>query len=143
MNQPEKTLPKVRRPLPLWAQVLILLTVFAAGAVVGAVTSTRVVFSRMEHYRNHAEALPNDIVPRLQARLGLSDEQTERVREIISRRHPRILEFRNRVSGSMLDEFDAMEQEVASVLDADQAERWHAIAESVRARFLPAFDPVQ
>ncbi len=126
-----------RRPLPAWVQSAILLLVFCAGGIAGAMLATEMIHSRMEYYREHETALPNDIVPRLQFRLQLSDEQTEEVRRIIELRHPRMMRERNESARGMLLEFEAMQREVAAVLDAEQAAAWSEIANSVRRRFLP------
>jgi len=98
-----------RRALPWWSQIFILLVVFIAGGVVGSVMATKTIHERMDFYRRHADALPKMIVLRLKKRLDLSDAQTRQVREIVERRHPRIIEKRAEVAQAMLDEFDAME----------------------------------
>jgi hypothetical protein len=126
-----------RRALPWWVQVGVLLVVFVSGGVVGAMIATKVIHSRMDYYREHAEALPADIVPRLQMRLALTDEQSEKVKAIIATRHPRMIDNRRQGAQAMLDEFQMMEDEIAGVLDPEQEERWRAIAQSVRQRFLP------
>ena len=54
----------------------------------------------------------------------LSDEQSEHVREIINRRHPRIIKHREQGSEGMHTEFDAMEREIANLqkqIDAETA----------------------
>lgn len=126
-----------RRALPRWAQLGVLLVVFVSGGVVGAMIATKVIHLRMDYYREHAEALPADIVPRLQMRLALTDTQTEKVKAIIANRHPRMIDNRRQGAQAMLSEFQLMEDEIARVLDPVQEERWHAIAQSVRQRFLP------
>lgn len=145
MNESETTQPpkaiapanESRRALPRWAQIVVLLVVFAAGGVVGAMVATKCIHSRMEYLREHADALPNDIVPRLQMRLGLSDAQTAQVREIVERRHPRMIAHRTQGAQAIHMEFDAMVNEIGAVLDGDQKRMWHAMADSVRHRFLP------
>ena len=129
--------PAPRRPLPRWVQVTVLLVVFASGAVVGAMIATKAIHSRMETYRQQAPIFSNDIVARLRVRLDLSDGQAERVRDIVERRHARMIELRREGSQSMHAEFNAMEQEVAAVLDDQQMQHWHRIADFVRQRFLP------
>ena len=128
---------KPRRPLPRWAEVVVLLVVLATGGVMGAMVATKVIHSRMETYRRHASIFSEDIVVRLRMRLGLSDEQAEQVRKIIERRHTRMIENRKHGAQAMLDEFDAMVQEIADVLDERQKRMWHAMADSVHHRFLP------
>lgn len=135
--QPAAASPQHRRALPWWAQVVVLLAVFSAGGVVGAMIATKVIHSRMEYYREHADALPRDIVPRLQVRLGLTDAQTKQVQEIAERRHPRMIENRRQGAQAMLNEFQVMEDEIASVLNPEQQRLWRSIAASVRQRFLP------
>lgn len=129
--------PPMRRALSWWGQIIVLLVVFIAGSVVGAMVAAKVIHSQMEYYRHHAEASPQDILPRLQRRLTLTDDQTEKVREIISRRHPVMIESRRREAQTMLNEFRSMEGEIGKVLDANQQTLWHDIATSVRNRFLP------
>lgn len=130
-----------RRALPRWVQLGVLLVVFVSGGVVGAMIATKVIHSRMDYYREHADALPADIVPRLKMRLALTDEQTERVRAIIANRHPRMIENRRQGAQTMLNEFQMMENEIAGVLDPEQEQRWRSIAQSVRQRFLPPVPP--
>lgn len=126
-----------RRALPWWGHVGVLLLVFVSGGVVGAMIATQAIYSRLNYYREHAGALPADIVPRLQVRLDLTAKQMEKVRAIIAIRHPRMIENRRQGAQAMLDEFRMMEHEIAGVLDPEQREGWHAIAQSVRQRFLP------
>lgn len=126
-----------RRALPRWVQLGVLLVVFVSGGVVGAMFATKVIHSRMEYYREHADALPADIVPRLQMQLGLTDKQTEKVKAIIANRHPHMIDNRRQGAQAMLSEFQLMEDEIAAVLDPVQEDRWRTIAQSVRQRFLP------
>jgi len=129
---------KIRQALPWWLQVVVLLVVFTAGGVTGSMITSRVIHSRMESYRQHAPIFSEDIVARLRLRLGLSDEQTAKVKEIIQRRHSKMIAYRNEGSQKMHSEFDAMVDEIASVLDEQQAERWRAISNHVRVTYLPA-----
>ena len=126
-----------RRAQPRWIQISVLLVVFVAGGLAGAMLAMKSVHSRMEYLRKNPEALPTVVVPRLQHILALSDEQSEQLREIISRRHPRIIEFRDQGMVGMHAEFDAMEKEIAGILDDQQAAKWHAVADNVRSRFMP------
>ena len=126
-----------RRALPWLIQVMILLAVFAAGGVVGATVSVRLLLGRIEYYRQNADALPADVAARLHYRLRLDDQQARQIREIIGRRHPRIVHHRDQSAQAMRKEFQQMEQEVAAVLDETQQAQWRAIAATVRQRFLP------
>ena len=145
MNQSETTtqptIPppgkKPRRPLPRWTLGVVFVVVFAAGCIVGGMVATKVIHSKMEAYRRHAPIFAEDIVARLRMRLGLTDDQAEQVKEIFIRRHGRMIEYRGQGAQAMHTEFDAMEKEIAAVLDEQQKYKWQAIADSVRRRFLP------
>ena len=144
MNSPETNSPEesvardaCRRALPRWAQLTILLVVFASGVVVGAMTTSKIIHARLDGYRQRAAVFPRDIVPRLQMQMQLSDSQTKQIYEILERRHPRMVASRRSGAQAMLNEFDAMEQEIAGVLDDRQKDRWRTIADFVRRNFLP------
>lgn len=136
----EATRPKpkpMRKALPVWLQITVLLAVFASGIGVGAVSASRYVLARMQHYRAHPEALPSEITDTLASRLALNDEQSEKVLVIITHRHGRIEAARQASAPEIHSEFDLMEQEVADVLDEHQRRRWHETAQWVRESFLP------
>lgn len=126
-----------RKALPVWVQVLVLLVVFASGIGVGALSATRYVIDRMQHYRTHPDVLPEEITQSLASRLRLTAEQQREILEIISRRHARIEEARQASAPEIHAEFDLMEQEVAAVLEERQKEKWLSTAEWVRSSFLP------
>ena len=123
--------------IALLAQLIVLLLVFAAGGVLGATVATRTIFSRMQAYRANSPVFAEDTVSRLQTRLGLDDSQSKLVREIVARRHSRLIEFRRHGAQTMNKEFDALEREVAEVLDERQVLQWRGTARGVRDRFLP------
>lgn len=138
MNGPvPRPLRKIRQAQPWWIQLSVLLVVFAAGGAIGGMIAMKSVHSRMEFLRENPDALPTVVVPRLQHILSLNEEQSAQVRAIMTRRHPRIIEFSHQGIEGMHSEFDAMEEEIAAVLDDDQGSKWRVVAESVRSRFLP------
>ena len=127
-----------RRALPRWAQIAVLLAVFVAGGVVGAVVSIRAVHSRIEHYRQHPGELPDEVVPRLAKRLSLTERQAGQVLEVFRRRHSRIVALHGQVSAEIHEEFSRLERDVAAILENDeQREAWREAAERVRRVFLP------
>ncbi len=127
-----------RRALPRWIQLLVLLVVFIAGGVAGSMVTTKVIHTRMEGYRQQAPIFSEDIVMRLRMRLGLTDEQADQVQEIIERHHSKLVAYRNDGSQMMHTEFDAMVDEVETVLTDPQVQRWRGIASHVRRTYLPA-----
>lgn len=130
-----------RTTMSRWVQCGVLLLVFAAGGIVGAMVAAKTIHSRMNYYREHPEALPNAIVPRLKHELGLNEEQVARVREIITPRHARIAEYQQQSARAIHNEFKRMEDEVAEVLDEKQKALWRELTNSVRERYLPKTQP--
>lgn len=131
------SLKPMRRSLPVWVQIAVLLAVFCGGIGVGAAIASRYLLARMQHYRAHPESLPSEVTANLTSRLALSNEQSEKVLEIITRRHGRIESARQASAPNIHSEFDLMEQEVANVLNEHQRLRWHTTAQWVRKSFLP------
>lgn len=146
MNQLMKTKSKDnpfqrwRRALPVWMQVCVLLLVFASGIGVGAVGASQYMLSRMQHYRAHPEVFPEELSAKLQGRMRMSDQQTAKVRAIITLRHGNITSLREESAPGILQEFSLMEQEIADTLDPNQRQKWHETADWVRKTFLP-LDP--
>ena len=129
--------PRYRRALPWWTQVAVLVVVFAAGGIAGAMIAARVIHARMNEYRQNAPVFSDDIVMRLQFRLGLSETQTSAVRQIIQQRHAKMIQYRHEGSQQMHAEFDAMVNDVTQHLDDTQAQHWAGIARHVRQTYLP------
>lgn len=126
-----------RRALPRWAQLVVLTVVFAAGGVIGAVVSLRTVQSRIQHYREHPEQLPDEVVPRIQRWLSLTEEQLEIVGAVFRHRHAKIVELHGHVADEIHGEFDQLEREVGDSLTTEQKAAWSVIAARIRATFLP------
>ena len=78
---------------------------------------------------------------RLRFRLHLSDQQANEVQTIIENRHSKMIEFRNEGSQKMHAEFDAMVEEVTTVLEEHQVERWRCIGSHVKRTYLPPATP--
>ena len=114
--------------------------VFASGIGVGAVGASQYMLSRMQHYRANPEVLPGELSAKLQSRMNLSDEQTAKVRGIITLRHGNITSLRDASAPGILQEFSLMEQEIANVLNPTQRELWHETADWARKTFSPT-DP--
>lgn len=127
-----------RKALPFWIQAIVLTVVFGGGVGVGAVGASRYMLSRMQHYRAHPEDLPAEIASTLDGRLGLTVTQSEEVLAVITHRHGRIEDMRQQSAPGIHSEFDAMENEVAAVLDEQQERQWREIADWVRRSFLPS-----
>ncbi|MEL6894592.1 MAG: hypothetical protein AAFP90_00620, partial [Planctomycetota bacterium] len=71
------------------------------------------------------------------SRLGLTDDQSQAVLAVITKRHGRIEEVRQDSSPEIHAEFDLLEEEVSALLNDKQKQRWLSTADWVRKSFLP------
>lgn len=98
--------------------LLALLLTFAAGVVVGGVGS------RMLQFRRGGPMVPEHagrmMLNRLDRRLDLTDEQREKVGEILRRRHARINSLWTTVRPRVEEELAATNAEIAKVLTPEQ-----------------------
>ena len=111
--------------------------VFLAGGAIGAAISAKLIFSRINEFRQHPERLPDQVVPRLAQVLSLSDQQEARVDAIFRQRHARIVGLHGEVSGEIHRQFAQMEDEIAAELEPKQRQVWGKMASRIRDRFLP------
>lgn len=114
---------------------------FLGGGVVGAVGGAVWTRETMLAAMRTPEALPDRILPRLRADLGLTPDQAARVEEIVRRRHAALEAVRAEAYPRQVAEFQAMRAEVDAVLTPDQRARWAAVGAGVEQRYLPARPP--
>lgn len=126
-----------RKALPLWVQLVLFLVVFGAGGVIGAVISLKSVYSRLDYYRQHPAALPDEVLPRLKKRLDLSDQQAAAVDRIFRKGHARMLALHGQVSADIHKAFNAMAAEIEAELETRQKRKWRETHERVSRIFLP------
>ncbi|MEZ6116508.1 MAG: hypothetical protein R3C28_08035 [Pirellulaceae bacterium] len=126
-----------RRAFPIWLHFALMLVVFVAGAVSGAMFATNQMRLRMERFRHEPTELVQHILPRLQNNLDLTASQSAAISAVIQEYHPRIVKCRQQSIVDMHHQFDEMESQVAALLNADQRPRWERTANNVRSRFLP------
>ena len=117
-------------------QLVMLVIVFLAGGVIGASLTIKIIHLRIKHFSKHPEILRDRIIIRLQKELSLNKEQSEQVHKIIERRFVEIMKIRN--------EFNLMEKEIATVLNAEQAKKWSKLVDELRQKhFLPQSQKIQ
>jgi hypothetical protein len=111
--------------------VLAGLSIFLIGAVAGVVLDRALLTPANSHasvtgaerrvHRDHDEVLAD-----LSARLGLTSEQSARVREIFSEHQAEIDSAWAQVHRNLEGAFDDVTTDIEGMLDADQIQRLHA-----------------
>jgi len=82
----------------------------------------------IRHHVQQAMLFPEErlqkIAARLQKKLDLTDGQTAQVRDIFLERNDALQAIRREVHPRVVEEMDRMYQDVAALLDQDQARTW-------------------
>ncbi len=104
--------------------VFIGLFIFGCGFVIGVGTTLFAGHKIKVHALQHPEEMPAHVTKRLKRHLRLSPEQAEQVEKIVHQRLAIVLEIREKNLPRLKEEFDLMEEEIASLLDERQQKKW-------------------
>ncbi|GEM_PF-1775983 len=113
------TPPKKRRGRAIALGLIILFSGFMLGAGFTVVFFKHVV--DMIHTPGEA---PKRITKRMQRKLGLTDEQAAKMRAILTERQKDLLAIFHEVQPRLQDQFKRTRDEVAAILNSEQAKQW-------------------
>jgi len=119
-----------------WPTVLLCLAIFVAGGVVGWGVTVIHVYRETLAALQHPEQLPDRVARRLQKRLDLTDEQALAVEAILRRRQGTLMEARAELMQRTGPQLDAMEDEIAAVMQPGQALRFREQFRRLRGLWL-------
>ena len=122
---PEPRSSRRRRTLKL---ALLGVGIFACGCLVGVGVAAASMQRGMSRAMRDPSRLSARIVSHMRGKLDLTDDQAEKARAILTRRH---LAIRDAVRGNL----DAMHEEICEVLTREQAAVWEEHVAERRARF--------
>lgn len=130
----ELPLPRKRRP---WRSILLGLIILFCGILIGAGV-TVILLQRVVFYAiHHPEEIPNRLTERLRNKLSLTDDQTKKVKAILTERQKAFTELRRVTRPKVERELKSLREEVAAVLDKDQARKWSKRFDRLRRQWLP------
>lgn len=130
MSSPNQTVPPADHVPPpprrrgRWPFVGLALLILASGMVIGAVVSALVTRQAVLGAMRDPGRVSTRLVSRLTEDLGLTEEQAEAVRRIVEKRAANLRELRAEVAPRLREEVRLMEEEIAVVLDPEQAKLW-------------------
>jgi hypothetical protein len=131
-------LPRKRRP---WRSILLGLIILFCGILIGA-GITVILLQRVVLYAiHHPEEIPNRLTERLRNKLSLTDDQTKKVKAILTERQKAFTELRRAKRPKVERELKSLREEVAAVLDKDQARKWSKRFDRLRRQWLPPPPP--
>lgn len=134
----ELPVPRKRRP---WRSLLLGLGILLCGILIGA-GITVIVLQKMVLYAvHHPEQVPTRLTERLRGKLGLSDDQAKKIRAILNERQKAFQALRRATRPKMEREIERLEEDVAAVLDENQARKWRKRFDRLRRQWMPPPPP--
>jgi Spy/CpxP family protein refolding chaperone len=137
-NPAAASLAQPKRRMPIWTGAVI----FVCGVLVG-VAATFIGLDRMMAQRfRHPEKMVERMVDDLSVKLDLTAEQRTQVTAIFEQNRDSMDRlFREEIRPKIDAEFNALKENVAAVLTAEQAAKWNEDFEHMRKRFGPPRPP--
>ncbi len=117
--------------------IFSLLVIFGAGAVSGAAGYAYWYHAHLLWCRENPKEIPELVMKKLTASLGLTAEQIPKVEDVVRRRHQRFDELQAEIHPEMDAECAGYEQEMQAILTPAQYERWLPHFREVRKIWLP------
>jgi hypothetical protein len=121
-----------------WVSLLLSLVIFASGIVIGAAGAAGFIRREILHVLRDPGAVPDRITQRLKTRLSLTDEQADKVQDILETRQRSLQAIRTRIQPEVVKQLRLAKEEVGDVLDDRQRERWEADFDRLRELWLPS-----
>lgn len=107
----------------------LLAAVFLSGGIAGAGIGWMIAQRQFLDDLRHPGRLPDRMTRMVRNELGLSEEQSKKVDEIMHKHHEVIEAIRAETRPRMVAEFNAIGNEVAQVLTEEQKVKWQAMRE--------------
>jgi len=143
---PEQPAPSLAPPPSVrlgqwWVVALLGVLIFIAGGVLGSGLTLRFLRDRVLYAIHHPQEVPARLSVELKGRLGLTNAETEKVRQIIARHQLDLQKIRREVQPQVERELEELRKEVADALTPEQAAKWNAWLEQMRTTWLPPAPP--
>ena len=124
---------KLRPPWPRkrWQLIVLCAGIFVCGGLVGSSLTASTMHRFMVRNLRNPDEVPIRMLSRMRRDLDLSDEQAEKVLPILRSKHQAL-------AGFFRATLDSAHAEVRVLLDDDQAAKWDAKTERMRAHIFGA-----
>ncbi len=117
-----------------WLTLFLAVIIFVSGMIVGGGG----LLALLVHVSRRVDEAPAVTAARLKRQLGLSEEQTAQVQEIVRTRQEALHRIRDDVQPRFREEIDLLEKQVAGVLNDRQKAKWHAGLAALRRTWFSA-----
>jgi DNA-binding NarL/FixJ family response regulator len=126
------------RPRRRWRTALMALVIFLAGAVVGGGLTVVTIVHRVRDALAHPEQAPQRISAHLARSLDLNDEQTQRVRQILTERQRALMALRAQMQPRVQAELELAFEQINQTLNSHQQQRWRRLFDDLTSKWMPA-----
>jgi Spy/CpxP family protein refolding chaperone len=141
-GEEEPTVAPVPPPAARWQQTALGVLILLAGISIGAAGTVLIGKEVIRRRLEHPDRMSVGIARQMTRSLDLSPDQAKQVEAIVDQRMRTARGMRNDARRQVEQELSLMRDEVAEVLDKEQARRWRAQFERARrARPYPPVSP--
>lgn len=131
-------IPRSRTRWRLWLHILLALVILICGTIIGSGVTIYVFSTRFVSSLQNLDAFPVRMSERMRARLGLNDEQTDKIRAILEKRHEGYAEYIGGMQSWFDKELESLEEEIAPILSPKQSTAWKKRTDLLRKFLLAA-----
>lgn len=107
-----------------WTLVALFAVVFLSGMVAGGAVTMGVVTNRFHFRSKDPHAIPQRMARHMQRKLDLTDQQTQQVQAILTRRFESLMTLHRQLRPHIEAQFRGAQEEVAQCLTPEQAQQW-------------------
>lgn len=123
--------------LRLLCKFLIMLVIFLAGGISGALYGIDFSFRQMRDHAEHMDELPDNVIPRLAEDLALTPTQLEGFDRVFRNYHSDIARVEGENAIKVHQLFYDMGKEILPLLDETQAAQFREVHRKICTVFLP------
>jgi hypothetical protein len=122
-----------------WVTLVLCTVIFAAGGIVGWGLTVRLQQKDWPPPNKTFEQRRDQFTERIGGKLDLTPEQTDTLRDIVSRRIRAFESIRQKMLPEMHAQHEALDRELRPLLNEEQAKRWDELYAALNERwFTPA-----
>jgi len=137
---PASQLPPPRR-CNRWVSLLLSLLLLVVGGGIGSGLPLLGVVKKAQTAIRHPEQAPARITARLKHTLNLTPEQAQSVEAILRKQQVALQDIRRDAQPRVEAELNKARDEVAAVLNPEQAAHWRELFEAKKANWMPPMPP--
>jgi len=118
-----------------WRDIILGLTLFTCGMLVGGAVSTKVIINRAATFRQNPGA--RRALPRLERILDLTPEQAAQVHQIIGEGMRELRQLREGVRPQVDETLKRVRKDVEALLNEEQKVKWSKHFEIMQGKWFP------